>query len=171
MKAKLKVLIGAVGLLSAIAAQAYQADIQVNANIDPTASLTLSDGSALPSSVTMNYTPQGGLAAYKNNIKIWSNAALDMNVSLGNDAQLVDSTGNNNIPLTVSLNGTTLTTANSVLNYSKLFPNGIANGSLPLQLIIKQTTPTEAVIAGQYSGTISLIVSQATTKDGSTPSA
>lgn len=163
---KLKVLICAAGLLSAVAAQAYQTDITVNANIDPTAALTLADGTAMPSSVTMTYVPGNGLSAYKNNIKIWSNAQVDMNVSLAADPQLSDASGENPIPLTVKLNGTALSTANTTFNYSTLFPNGLANGSLALPLAIAQKSAAQTFIAGKYSGVISLVVSQATTKDG-----
>lgn len=166
MNVKLKVLTGAVFLLGAVAAQAYQTDITVNASVDPTASLTLGDGTALPSSVTLGYTPQNGLTAYKNNIKLWSNAQYDLNVSLAAAPQLTDTNGANPIPLTVNLNGTPLSTTNTAFYYSTLFPNGLTNGSISLLLAIAQKTPSQTVVAGKYSGIVSLVVSQATTKDG-----
>ncbi|MGX8939550.1 CS1 type fimbrial major subunit (plasmid) [Symbiopectobacterium sp. Eva_TO] len=168
----MKVLLCAVGLAGAFAAQAYQTNITVNANVDPTIGLTLSDGTTVPSSVNMSYTPGLGMNGYKANLKLWSNAETDMNVYLSTDPQMTDANGDNPIPLTVGLNGTALTTAApatapKAFQYSTLFPNGITNGSIALPLAIKQKNPSQTVVAGQYSGVVTLVVTQATTKDGS----
>ncbi|MBY6257786.1 fimbrial protein [Phytobacter diazotrophicus] len=169
MNTKLKLLFCAASLACAFSVQAYQADITVNASIDPTVGMTLSDGTAMPTSVDMSYTPGVGLSGYKTAVKLWSNAALDINVYLANEPKLADANGDNPIPLSVSLNNTALTTTSSTLKYSTLFPNGLTNGSIELPLAIKQTTPTATVVAGKYSGLVSIVLSQATTKDGTTP--
>lgn len=169
MNNKIKLFLCVVGIASAFAAQAYEADISVNANIDPTVSILQSNGAALPSSVDMSYAPGKGLEGYKTNMKFWSNAQVDLNVSLAATPQLTDANGNNPIPLTVTLNNTQLTTTAATFQYSTLFPNGLNNGSLSLPLAIKQTKPTDPVMAGTYTGQVSIMVSQGTTKNGVAP--
>ncbi|WIL44521.1 CS1 type fimbrial major subunit (plasmid) [Pantoea agglomerans] len=117
----------------------------VNADVDATAGLTLADGTALLGSVSMTYSPRNGLSAYKNNVKLWTNAQFDMNVSLVAAPQLTDISGANAISLTVSLGDKKLTTTSTTFNYSTLFPRGTDNGSAALPLVIQQTTPSTTV--------------------------
>ncbi|MGP2504324.1 CS1 type fimbrial major subunit [Pantoea ananatis] len=161
-------------MLASAASQAYQADITVQATIDPTAGITLANGDSLTAKpVEMNYNPQTGLDPYKADVKIWSNADHDMNVRLANSAQLTDASGTNPIPLAVTLNNVQLGVTDTVYQYKDLFPSdSLANGSVPLPLVIKQENQGKLSVTGRFSGTVSLIVSQATTKNGSavTPS-
>jgi len=169
MNRKVKALCAA-GLFFAAAAQAYQADITITSTIDPTAGVTLSDSTPLPKTVDMAYSPGVGLHAYRADIKFWTNAELDMNVHLANTPQLSDTAGSVNIPLSVTLNGQELTPTDTLLNFDTLFPTGkIDNGSNVMPLVIKQKNSTQTVNAGTYSGMVSLVISQATTKNGVAP--
>ena len=170
MNRKVKALCAA-GLFFAAATQAYQADITVTSTVDPTAGLTLADTNPLPQTVDMTYTPGVGLHAYQADIKLWTNAELDMNIRLANTPQLSDAAGAVNIPLTVTLDDKELTPTDQVLNFDKLFPTGtIAGGSNSMHLKIAQKNKDQVVNAGYYSGMVSLVVSQATTKNGVAPS-
>ncbi|CAH0304811.1 hypothetical protein WB66_23935 [bacteria symbiont BFo1 of Frankliniella occidentalis] len=156
-----------VGMIFTSAAHAYQADITVTSTIDPTAGITMSDGSALPKSIDMNYTPGKGLNSYSDQVKLWTNGDYDMKVRLANTPQLMDVSGINTIPLMVKLNNTELNTTDTTYNFSQLFPSGnIDQGSNSMPLLIKQANATQAFVAGNYSGMVSMVISQATTKDG-----
>jgi len=164
MKNNLKIVIGAAALVAAFSTSAVQRDITVTADIDSTVDVTLADGSALPASVAMQYQPGKGLGAYKQNIKFWSNTVnRNLNISLASSPSLTDATGGNAIPLSVSVNGTALTTAAASFTYASLFPAGITNGSSVVPLVISQTTPAAITNSGKYSGIVSLVVTQATT--------
>lgn len=166
MKSIFKIALSSAALLTAINANAVQQDITVTADIDPTIAITQADNSALPASITMQYLPGKGLEAYRNNIKLWSNTAdRDLNVSLASSPSLTDQSGNNAIPLSVTLNGQKLSANTTVFNYATTFPAGITNGSAAMPLIISQTTAGVATASGKYSGIVSLVVTQATAKN------
>ncbi|MDQ9125478.1 CS1 type fimbrial major subunit [Serratia fonticola] len=166
MKSIFKIALSSAALLTAINANAVQQDITVTADIDPTIAITQADNSALPASITMQYLPSKGLEAYRNNIKLWSNTAdRDLNVSLASSPSLTDQSGNNAIPLSVTLNGQKLSATTTVFNYATTFPAGITNGSAAMPLIISQTTAGVATASGKYSGIVSLVVTQATAKN------
>ena len=163
MKSNFKTLIGAAALIAAFGAGAVQRDITVTADIDSTIDVTQADGSALPSSVTMQYLPGKGLNAYRQSIKFWSNAAdRNLNISLATSPSLTDINGANPIPLSVTVNDTAVTTTASTLTFASLFPAGITNGSSAVPLVISQTNPGSTVASGRYSGIVSLVVTQAT---------
>lgn len=163
MKTQIKIISFVSVLATAFSVNAVQRDITVTANIDPTVDVTLADGSSLPSSIAMQYLPGRGLAAHKENIKFWSNTAdRALNVSLANTPSLTDANGANPIPLSVSVNGTQLSTSAISLAYDTTFPSGIVNGSSTLPLVISQTTPGAVSAAGTYTGIVSLVVTQAT---------
>lgn len=163
MKSNFKIALGAAALIAAFSTSAVQRDITVTADIDSTVDVTQADGSALPSSVAMQYLPGKGLNAYRQNIKFWSNVAdRNLNVSLASSPSLTDANGANAIPLSVTVNGTALTTTASTLTFASLFPAGITNGSSAVPLMISQTDPSSTVVSGRYSGIVSLVVTQAT---------
>lgn len=169
MKLMSKSVITALGLacvLSSTSVLAVQKDILVTAAVDPSLLVTLADGSDLPSTVDLKYKPGNGLEAYKEQIKFWSNAVdKDLKVRLVAAPSLTDETGKNSIPLAVSLNGNVLSVTETSLPYNTTFPTGIANGSAAMPFSIYQSNTTEPV-AGNYSGTVSLIVTQSTTTSG-----
>jgi len=167
MKHKFKLSLFAASLIASASAYAVQQDITVSANIDPTVAITQADGSALPASVVMPYMPGKGLGAYRNNVKFWSNSEKsDLNVSLASAPSLVDETGGNAIPLSVTINGEKLSTTAAVFPFATTFPAGIGNGSAALPLIISQSTPGAIANAGNYSGIVSLVVTQAAAANG-----
>lgn len=167
MKSSLKITLIAGMLVTAFSASAVQRDITVTASIDPTVDITLADGSPLPASVAMQYLPGKGLAAHKENIKFWSNTAdKALNVSLAYTPALTDANGSNPIPLSVSVNGKNLSTTATSLPYATTFPSGITNGSSTMPLVIAQATPAAVTTAGNYTGIVSLVVTQATTTAG-----
>lgn len=142
MKSKFKITVVAGMLVTAFSAGAVQRDITVTADIDTTVDVTLADGSPLPSAIAMQYLPGKGLAAHKENIRFWSNKAdAALNISLASTPSLTDTNGSNPIPLSVSVNGTRLTTTATSLAYATTFPGGTANGSSTMPLVIAQATP------------------------------
>lgn len=162
MKSNFKLALSAAALIAAFSASAAQRDITVTADIDSTVDVTLADGSPLPASVAMQYLPGKGLGAYKENVKFWSNVEKkDLNISLASSPSLTDETGGNAIPLSVTVNGTAVTTTASTLTFASLFPSGIDNGSSTMPLVISQATPGKISTSGKYSGLVSLVVTQA----------
>lgn len=163
MKSNFKLALGAAALIAAFSASAAQRDITVTADIDSSVDVTLADGSALPSSVALQYLPGKGLGAYKENVKFWSNVdKKDLNISLATSPSLTDASGRNAIPLSVTVNGAAVTTTASTLTFASLFPSGsITNGSSTMPLVISQATPGTIATSGKYSGIVSLVVTQA----------
>jgi len=150
-------------------AVAVQKDITVTANVDASIDMTLSDGSALPKSVEMQYIPGNGLSPVSLMTKIWSNAtattAGDVHLKLITAAQLVNNTGPvaNPVPLSVSWGGSAMSETTPVdLKTADLFPNGAEaakTGSIAKELTISQTTKG-AVEAGMYQGVVSIYLYQ-----------
>lgn len=162
MKKFIKPLLIVSTLAAAFTVQAVQKDITVNANVDSSIDVTLADNSALPNSINMQYLPGKGLSPYSLNTKIWSNSATSaVNVRLVKAVTLTDVNGSKAIPMSVSLNGKTLTATNQPLTAAELFPSGITNGSDALPLRFSQTTQG-IVETGVYTGIVGLVVTQAT---------
>lgn len=164
MKNFVKATILSMLLASAFSSQATENNITVQATVDPTVSLTLADGSALPSTVTMQYQAGRGLVAYRNNVKLWSNdATKNLQINLGAVPKLTDQNGANPIELAVSLNGVTLSATASTFTAASLFPDGKnTNGSTSFPLVISQKTLAPVTAAGNYSGVVNIVVTQAT---------
>lgn len=148
-------------------AMAVQKDITINANVDPSLDMTLSDAQPLPTSVMMQYIPGNGLAPYAMQTKIWSNAYKDVNIKLANDVLLYDRAGSTEtVAITVSYGGTALTTTDRLMKATTLFPGGataISQGSVEQELKFTQKTPGTQVAAGNYTGVVGLVLTQATT--------
>lgn len=150
MKSNFKIVLGAAALIAAFSASVAQRDITVTADIDSSVDVTLADGSPLPTTIALQYFPGKGLGAYKENIKFWSNVdKKDLNVSLASSPSLTDATGGNAIPLSVTVNGTAVTTTARTLTFASLFPSGISNGSSTMPLVILQTTPGKIATSGK----------------------
>ncbi|UAN54640.1 fimbrial protein (plasmid) [Serratia sp. JSRIV002] len=168
MKSNFKIALGAAALIAAFSASAVQRDITVTASIDPSIEVTKADGSPLPAAVEMQYLPGKGLQPYQQQIKFWSNMEdRALNVSLASEPSLIDRAGANPIPLSISVNGQTLTTSATSFAYATTFPGGLTNGSSAMPLVIAQKTPGVITSpAGTYSGIVSLVVTQATAPAG-----
>lgn len=144
-------------------ALAVQKDITVTANVDATLDLTTDTGAVLPSTLAMGYMPGTGLMPVTQQTKIFTNDVVkDIKISLAGEAKLLDTVGTNaEIPLTVKFGDTALTTTPATLTATTLFPTGDStNGSIIQPLMISQTTQA-AVASGNYSGVVSLILTQA----------
>ncbi|MBI3311254.1 MAG: Cro/Cl family transcriptional regulator, partial [Serratia liquefaciens] len=138
----------ALATLFSLSAMAVQKDITITADIDPMVELLQSDGTALPSSLKMTYLPGVGLQKQSISTKIFTNdATKQVEMRLLTAPVLASNTKPTAvaIPLSVSYNGKTLTTAvtkDSTLKPTELFPNGrLDSGSVPFDLVISQTTP------------------------------
>lgn len=150
-------------ILTVSSAFAVTKNITVTAKIDPTVDITLADGTVLPDTIAMRYLPGSGLVSVSNDVKLWSNSTSgNLTIALASAPALSTSATSTTIPLTVKLNGSTLTTTASTLTYATYFPNGITNGSITIPLDISQTTHAAISTAGDYSGTVSLVLAPAT---------
>ncbi|QKN81606.1 CS1 type fimbrial major subunit [Scandinavium goeteborgense] len=147
----------------AVNAFAIEKDITVNATVDATLDITQSDGEALPSSIDMQYIPGVGLSPYSIDTKIWSNdAEKDINASITANPTLNNTTGAGATTLDVKLGGKVLTATPQAFAGTELFPTAeTKQGSITLPLVIQQTV-TQAIPTGQYTGMVSLILTQAT---------
>lgn len=141
---------------------AVQKDITVNASVDSQLEMTQADSTALPSSITMQYLPGTGLKTYSLNTKIWSNSeTLPVQIRLLNDAVISQADGSSPVGLTVRLGTNELTTTNQSIDAATLFPAGTATGSVTMPLTFSQTAPG-VLTTGQYSGIVSLLLTQGT---------
>ena len=164
MKSFIKPLVATAIMGLAINAYAVQKDITVTANVDATLDMTTDTGEVLPSTMEMRYMPGVGLEPVTQMTKIYSNdAEKDVNINLAGSPQLMDTVGTNpNIPLTVKYGSLTLTQAQQTMSATTLFPNGeTTNGSIIQPLMISQTTQA-TVASGNYSGIVSVVLTQAT---------
>lgn len=168
MQKLIKPLLIAAAVMAVYNAQAVQKDITVNANVDATVEMTQADGTALPSTINMQYLPGRGLSTYSLDTKIWSNSqTADIRVALVSAARLNETITGATVPLNVTLGADLkpITTTATTLTYASLFPTGTENGSSVLPLKISQGT-LGALATGTYSGVVSLLITQATTTQG-----
>lgn len=164
MKSVIKPLLATVIMGMAVHAYAVQKDITVTANVDATLDMTTDTGEVLPSTMEMRYMPGVGLEPVTQSTKIFSNdSEKDVNISLAGTPQLMDTVGTNpNVPLTVKYGDLTLTQSQQAMTAESLFPTGdTANGSIIQPLMISQTVQ-EPVASGNYSGVVSVVLTQAT---------
>ncbi|KKI48153.1 hypothetical protein XK97_07250 [Obesumbacterium proteus] len=149
-------------------AMAVQKDITINANVDPSLDMTLSDAQPLPASVLMQYIPGNGLAPYAMQTKIWSNEYSDVNIRLANDVLLYDRAGSaNTVAIKVTYGGVDkeVTTAGRTMTKDVLFPGGantIGTGSIEQELRFTQE-PQGVLQAGNYTGVVGIVLTQPTT--------
>ncbi|HDR9506982.1 Cro/Cl family transcriptional regulator [Burkholderia cepacia] len=154
--------IAAVALMS-MSAHAAQKDITVTANIDTTLEMLSADGSALPTTMTMQYMPGSGLQSAAVSAKIFTNdKAKDLQIRLAAVPSLKNQTnpGAAAIPLAVKLGGTELSTTAATLKASEIFTGELAQGSNALELSISQKTAESVTASGNYQGVVSVIVTQ-----------
>ncbi|CAM6220811.1 Colonization factor antigen I subunit B [Citrobacter sedlakii] len=165
MRNYIKPLLIVAAMTTSVSALAIQKDITVNANVDSQLDMTQADNTPLPASIDMQYLPGRGLESYRLNTKVWSNSATsNVKVRLVSAAQLINADGDQTVPMTVKLGEKTLTTTDAEFTGAELFPGSVENGSSVLPLIISQTTKG-ILKTGQYSGVVSLMLTQATTTE------
>lgn len=165
MRNYIKPLLIVAAMTTSVSALAIQKDITVNTNVDSQLDMTQADNTPLPASIDMQYLPGRGLESYRLNTKVWSNSATsNVKVRLVSAAQLINADGDQTVPMTVKLGEKTLTTTDAEFTGAELFPGSVENGSSVLPLIISQTTKG-ILKTGQYSGVVSLMLTQATTTE------
>ncbi|KVG35449.1 cable pilus major pilin CblA [Burkholderia diffusa] len=159
----------AAAALMSMSAYAVQKDITVTANIDTTLEMLSADGSALPATVQMQYLPGSGLQATEVNTKIFTNdKAKDLQIRLAAEPSMKNQTnpGAPEIPLSVNLGSTELSTTAATLKASEIFTGELAQGSNVLALSIKQKKAEALTASGNYQGVVSVIVTQSAASGG-----
>ena len=148
-----------------LSANAFDADIKVWANVDPTLALLKADGTALDSVVNMVHNPVSGLVPWSQQVRIYSNDEnKDIEVRVGSTPQLLNTDGGGTpVPLTVSLNGRALTVAAQDFSASDLFDGALPGASIPLALRIAQTVQAPIARGGSYEGIVTIAMQQKTT--------
>lgn len=148
-----------------LSANAFDADIKVWANVDPTLALLKADGTALDSVVNMVHNPVSGLVPWSQQVRIYSNdESKDIEVRVGSTPQLLNTDGGGTpVPLTVSLNGRALTVAAQDFSASDLFDGALPGASIPLALRIAQTVQAPITRGGSYEGIVTIAMQQKTT--------
>ncbi|MFX1725204.1 CS1 type fimbrial major subunit [Stenotrophomonas sp. AS1] len=148
-----------------LSANAFDADIKVWANVDPTLALLKADGTALDSVVNMVHNPVSGLVPWSQQVRIYSNdESKDIEVRVGSTPQLLNTDGGGTpVPLTVSLNGRALTVAAQDFTASDLFDGAMPGASIPMALRIAQTSPAPITRGGRYEGIVTIAMQQKTT--------
>ncbi|MDF2482633.1 MAG: fimbrial protein [Stenotrophomonas indicatrix] len=148
-----------------LSANAFDADIKVWANVDPTLALLKADGTALDSVVNMVHNPVSGLVPWSQQVRIYSNdESKDIEVRVGSTPQLLNTDGGGTpVPLTVSLNGRALTVAAQDFSASDLFDGALPGASIPLALRIAQTVQAPIARGGSYEGIVTIAMQQKTT--------
>lgn len=151
-----------------LSAAAASKNIDVTAQVDDEVDLVQSDGSPLPTSVQMSYSPGVGLTPYSMQVKFLSNnTTKDIAMYLSSAPKLVNlANPAQSTNLTVKYHGTALATnyaaaAASPLRAVDLFPAGmpVGGGSVVQAMEISQTTRAP-LSTGSYKGTVSLVVVQ-----------
>ncbi|TIE16161.1 fimbrial protein [Stenotrophomonas maltophilia] len=148
-----------------LSANAFDADIKVWANVDPTLALLKADGTALDSVVNMVHNPISGLVPWSQQVRIYSNdESKDIEVRVGSTPQLLNTDGGGApVPLTVSLNGRALTVAAQDFSATDLFDGALPGASIPLALRIAQTVQAPIARGGSYEGIVTIAMQQKTT--------
>ncbi|EPA1489837.1 CS1 type fimbrial major subunit [Escherichia coli] len=165
---KLKKTIGAMALatlFSTMGASAVEKTISVTASIDPTVDLLQSDGSALPNSVALTYSPAvNKFEDYTINTVVHTNDS-DKGVSVKLSANPVLSNVLDptlQIPVSVSFAGQKLTPAGITIDSNALnfAASGVNKVSSTQKLSIHADTTGVTLTAGQYQGLVSIILTR-----------
>ncbi|HHU2064779.1 CS1 type fimbrial major subunit [Escherichia coli] len=171
---KLKKTIGAMALATLFAtmgASAVEKTISVTASIDPTVDLLQSDGSALPNSVALTYSPAvNNFEAHTINTVVHTNDS-DKGVIVKLSADPVLSNVLNptlQIPVSVNFAGKQLSSTTGItidsnnLNFTSSGVNKVSS-TQKLSIHADATRVTGgALTAGQYQGLVSIILTQST---------
>jgi hypothetical protein len=161
-----KLVIPAVVLLATClsgAALAIQKDITITGIVDNSINITQINGTELPSTVHMSYTPGQGLSPVSIPVTIYNNAAggttpKGVNVRLST-APLLSLTSDNSVTerLSVSLGQQRLSTSDVLFDKNIANYDDTSKKSQQLNLVIKQETTTALTHAGTWQGIVGLI--------------
>lgn len=156
-------------LFATMGVSAVEKNITVTASVDPTIDLLQSDGSALPTSVALNYSPAAsGFEVYTINTAVHTNAPdKGVVVKLSADpvlSNILEPTLQ--IPMTVTWGGQELSTTGKTFDADKLNfgASGVKGVSSTQQLSIyaEAEQANGSVTAGNYQGVVSIILTQST---------
>ncbi|MED8995629.1 CS1 type fimbrial major subunit [Escherichia coli] len=167
---KLKKTIGTIALATLFAtmgASAVEKNITVTASVDPSIDLLQSDGSDLPTSVALTYSPAAkNFEPYSLNTVVHTNdSAKGVVVKLSAEPVLTNILDSNDqIPMTVTWGGETLSTADFTFDADTLNFNatGVDGVSSTQQLMIHADTQGIAPQAGNFQGVVSIVLTQST---------
>lgn len=156
--------IAAVALMSiSMSAHAVQKDITVTANVDTTLEILSADGSALPTTMQMQYLPGQGLQAAEVMTKIFTNDVkkdLQIRLSMAPTLRNITNPGADEVPLAVKLGSTDVTTQAETLKAADIFTGDIKSGSNAMPLSIAQKDAGVLAASGSYRGVVSVILTQ-----------
>ncbi|CAH0205472.1 cable pilus major pilin CblA [Stenotrophomonas geniculata] len=162
--------IAAVALMSmSMSAHAVQKDITVTANVDTSLEMLSADGSALPTTMQMQYMPGQGLQTAEVMTKIFTNDSkkdLQVRLSIAPALRNITNPGAPEVPLAVKLGSTALTTTAATLSAADIFTGDIKNGSNAMPLSIAQKDAGVLTEAGNYQGVVSVILTQSAASGG-----
>ncbi|ANJ87203.1 CS1 type fimbrial major subunit [Pandoraea oxalativorans] len=145
------------------AAHAAEVVIDLSANIDPTLSVLQANGSPMPQNLDLSYNAATrDIAAPTIQTRLFTNdATQNIQVRLGTASSLVHATNSTvaAIPLTVQLDGRTITTAATTFNASDVWSGSGGGESRTLALTVAGRAPgTDAPVAGRYVGRLDMVI-------------
>ncbi|ELE6820437.1 fimbrial protein [Escherichia coli] len=168
---KLNKIIGALVLSStffSMGASAAEKNITVTASVDPTIDLMQSDGTALPSAVNIAYLlGEKRFESARINTQVHTNdKTKGIQIKLANDNVVMTnlSDPSKTIPLEVSFAGTKLSTAATSFTADQLNfgAAGVETVSATQELVINAgSTQQNNIVAGNYQGLVSIVLTQA----------
>jgi hypothetical protein len=150
------------GLLASTA-NAYESDITVTAYVDTALGFMQADGTPIPKTLEMSYVPTTGLKDINIKTRLYTNdTSKNLLMRLGSKPQLANTVVSTApvVPLTVSFMGSKLdTAADLTIKPSDLIwdKDGASQSE---ELKISQATQGKLTVAGTYSGTVNLIITQ-----------
>ncbi|APD11384.1 hypothetical protein UC34_19520 [Pandoraea vervacti] len=154
--------------LPTAAANAAEVVIDLSANVDPTLSILQANGAPMPQSLELGYNAStGDMASPTVHTRLYTNdITRSVQVRLGAVPSLVHATNNAApaIPLTVRLDGKTLTTAATTLTAADVW-TGAAQGeskTMPLS-VTGRAAGANPPAAGRYVGRLEMVIVAATT--------
>ena len=155
------------GLLASTA-NAYETDIVVTADVDTTLGFMQADGTAIPKTLEMSYIPTTGLKDIIIRTKLYTNdTTKNFLMRLGSKPQLANTVISSApvVPLAVTFMGTALDPSKDLTIKPSDLTWDQDGASQAQDLKISQATQGKLKVAGRYSGTVNLIITQ----DASTP--
>lgn len=148
-----------------LSAMAVDKDITIVADVDPTLEILQADGSALPSTLRMNYIPGRGLQNASILTRILTNdVSKDLTMRLVTAPVLANmlNPATPGVPLSATYGGQALSATTPVtLTATSLFPGATTGegSSVTQQLEVRQTT-AGVLAAGSYQGVVSIVLTQ-----------
>lgn len=150
-------------VLPMAAAHAADVVIDLSANIDPTLSVLQANGSPMPQNLDLGYNAAtGDLSSPTIQTRLFTNdVTRNVEVRLGSASSLVHATNSTvaAIPLTVRLDGQTITTATTTLNANEVWTGSGVGESRTLPLTVTgRAAGANPPVAGRYVGRLEMVI-------------